>query len=80
MMRKNTGLAIALLGLLLVASYAPWVSPNGYDVSHPVLIGRAPLWSRQFRLREGAKVEWGEEGLYMVVILGLAASVFFRKH
>ena len=78
-MRKNIGTAIALFGLLLIASYAPWVSPNGFDVSHPVLIGRAPLWSRQFRLREGAKVEWGEEGIYAVVILGLAASVFFRK-
>jgi hypothetical protein len=78
-MRKNTGLAIAILGLLLIACYAPWVSPNGYDFSHPVLIGRAPLWSRQFRYREGAKVEWGEEGLYAVLILGLAASVFFRK-
>ncbi|MEO8726506.1 MAG: hypothetical protein ABI383_10330 [Acidobacteriaceae bacterium] len=55
------------------------MSPNGFDASYPVLIGRAPVWSRQFHLREGAKVEWGEEGIYATVILGLAASVFLRR-
>jgi hypothetical protein len=74
--RRNIGLAIAIAGILAVLAYAPWVNET-IDFGHPMVIGRAPVWSHQFP--RPAHVEWGEEGILIVIVLALAGVVFFRK-
>lgn len=65
-------LSIALLGMGLLCSSAPWeqLDSNGYSLRD---LGYAPIWSHEFSRIPGAQVDAEELFLYAIVIVFIAA-------
>jgi hypothetical protein len=79
----NVALFFFVLGLVIVACYAPWTStPAGSPYTH-VVLGYAPIWSGKFLNVPGARVDWGGFALlaggvgFFSIVIG-ASAYFFR--
>jgi len=79
----NVTLGCFAIGVLALLFYAPWtLTPAGSAYTH-VVLGYAPIGSRQFENVPGARVDWGAftlmagaVGFFSIVIGG--SAYFFR--
>ncbi len=72
-----------LLGLLIVAFYAPWTStPPGSAAPHAFL-GYAPAWSSHFSTVPGARVDRGDAAILVAIVaffsIVIAGSFYFFR-